>query len=515
MKFVTLLRTLSHAHTLSVSILKLTVLCQEPPVITVKPVSHSQVTVGQEVRLDCVVAGSPSPLVFWVEESSRTVWYPGHQRAQVEMVRNNSLVMKNVSTASTGHYLCSGVNTAGAAIERSQLMVYDLQDFNSTSAGSDHSALYHVTADTDIAEARAALMERTVALQSVSPESSENVRITWRIIQPHKYIEGYFIYYRESRPRQVFSSIKVHHARATSYTLTRLRPHTKYEVFLVPFYKSVMGMPSASRTATTHEDVPSLAPLLHNLTVLGEVMRVDWEPLDVRHSNGQLEGYQVLVTSRAGTELVNTLVSPAQTWHTVSLSNLQPGPHGALQVVVAAVNKAGVGPLSRPLEVKTNIPFSAGDSNSVWVGALVGSLLLLGLSIGLLVLIRKRNSAKKEPVGYLSSSTTQETLREKDETLWIDRRWNSSDNSHDGSYSSDKKLLRHLEHHQSENEYTYIDRAKLATFASECSMRSKTDHIGEFHDLAPYASTDILRNQLGQLYQVSYSVQLSAVGPIR
>ena len=76
--------------------------------ITVKPVSHSQVETGREVRLDCVVAGSPSPLVFWVEESSRTVWYPGTQHSRVEMVRNNSLVLRNVSTEHTGHYLCSG-----------------------------------------------------------------------------------------------------------------------------------------------------------------------------------------------------------------------------------------------------------------------------------------------------------------------------------------------------------------------------------------------------------------------
>ena len=42
--------------------------------ISVKPVSHSQVEVGAEVRLDCVLAGSPSPYVFWTEEKSRTVW---------------------------------------------------------------------------------------------------------------------------------------------------------------------------------------------------------------------------------------------------------------------------------------------------------------------------------------------------------------------------------------------------------------------------------------------------------
>ena len=465
---------------------------------------------GGQVRLDCVVAGSPSPLVFWVEEESRGVWWPGQQRDNVEMVRNNSLVLSNLNTLNTGHYLCTGVNTAGAAIERSQLLVYDLKDFNSSSVNPGHGALYHVSPDPDIAEARTVLMERTVAVQSVHPESSSSLRVAWRIIQPHKYIEGYFIYYRLSRPREVFTSIKVHHARATSYNINRLRPNTKYEVFIVPFYKSVMGMPSSSRTAVTHEDVPSAAPVLQNLTVVEEAVVVRWQPLDSEHSNGVLEGYQVILSSDLGSQLVNTLVSPSLTSHTVSLDTvLAAQQYNVLRVEVAAVNKAGQGPLSRPLSVdlsvlvvNTNIPFSA-EAGSVWVGALLGSLLLLLLSVGLVVVgVRKRNSDKKAPPGYLSSSSTQETLKEKDETLWIDRRWNSSDNSHDGSYSSDKKLLRHLEHHQSENEYTYIDRAKLGTFASECSMRQKTDHIGEFHDLAPYASTDILRNQLAQVSQV-------------
>ena len=96
------------------------------------------------------------------------------------MVRNHSLVITNATTANTGHYLCSGVNTAGAAIERSQvtnkdictganvcnypniplqLLVYNSADW---SGGEGDLAAYHVPADTDTAEARVALMEKTV-----------------------------------------------------------------------------------------------------------------------------------------------------------------------------------------------------------------------------------------------------------------------------------------------------------------------------------------------------------------
>ena len=47
--------------------------------------------------------------------------FAGVEQGNVMMVRNHSLVITNATTANTGHYLCSGVNTAGAAIERSQV----------------------------------------------------------------------------------------------------------------------------------------------------------------------------------------------------------------------------------------------------------------------------------------------------------------------------------------------------------------------------------------------------------
>jgi len=481
---------------------------QEPPVISVKPVAHYQVQAGSQVRLDCVVAGSPSPSVFWTEERTRTVWYAGIEHDNIHMVRNNSLVIRNTTVENSGHYLCSGVNSAGAAVERAQLLVYDLNDFNMTgkdgSKSKEHLSAYHIAQETDIAEARIALMEKTVAIQSVYPESSSSLRITWRIIQPHKYIEGYFIKYKEARTRKNYGSIKVHHARATSYNINRLKINTQYEVFIVPFYKSVIGMPSASSTAFTHEDLPSKGPTIHNVTVLEDNVSIYWLPLDQRDCNGVLEGYKLLITSSIDKkELANLVVSPSVTSYTVNLPNLHTGQYPSLKVKIAAINKAGTGPFSKPVNLDidillpegslvnmdSNIAYGA-DTTNVWVGALVGSLALFVICIGTVFFLRKRKSAKEQ--GYLPSTT--EDIKEKDDTLWIDRRWNNAD-IQDGSCTSDKKLLKHLDPNSSENEYAYIDRAKLATFASEYSV-NRNDHMDQFHDLAPYASTDILRNQI-------------------
>ena len=98
------------------------------------------------------------------------MWYGGIEHNNIHMVRNNSLVIRNTTVDNSGHYLCSGVNSAGAAIERAQLLVYDINDFNRTGedmSGSKDLSAYHIAPDTDIAEARIALMEKTVAIQAV------------------------------------------------------------------------------------------------------------------------------------------------------------------------------------------------------------------------------------------------------------------------------------------------------------------------------------------------------------
>ena len=61
----------------------------------------------------------------------------------------------------------------------------------------------------------------------------------------------------------------------------------------------------------------------------------------------------------------------------------------------------------------------------------------------------------------------------------------------------------------SENEYAYIDRHKLASFA-QAANRSKVGGGADLGpDLAPYASTDILRSQInGSIYNNKYCVSI-------
>lgn len=59
-----------------------------------------------------------------------------------------------------------------------------------------------------------------------------------------------------------YNMITVMYAGATQYTVTNLRKFTKYEFFLVPFFKTVQGQPSNSKTVQTLEDGNSLITFL-------------------------------------------------------------------------------------------------------------------------------------------------------------------------------------------------------------------------------------------------------------
>lgn len=48
--------------------------------------------------------------------------------------------------------------------------------------------------------------------------------------------------------------VTVLNAGATTYVVSNLKKYTKYEFFLVPFYKSVEGQPSNSQSVQTLED---------------------------------------------------------------------------------------------------------------------------------------------------------------------------------------------------------------------------------------------------------------------
>lgn len=71
-----------------------------------------------------------------------------------------------------------------------------------------------------------------------------------------KYVEGFYIYARQlDTSTDTYKMLTVlNGGGASTCTITGLMKYTRYEFFIVPFYKTVEGKPSNSRIARTMED---------------------------------------------------------------------------------------------------------------------------------------------------------------------------------------------------------------------------------------------------------------------
>lgn len=84
-----------------------------------------------------------------------------------------------------------------------------------------------------------------------------HVKSLLQIINAEDYVEGIYLRYcslGNERKGKDYDIVTVLNAGATSYTVTGLQKYSRYNFFLVPFYKTVEGRPSNSRIIQTLED---------------------------------------------------------------------------------------------------------------------------------------------------------------------------------------------------------------------------------------------------------------------
>lgn len=79
-----------------------------------------------------------------------------------------------------------------------------------------------------------------------------------------EYVEGFYIYSRGlDAPARSTNMLTVLHAGdASGFLVTGLAKFTRYQFFLVPFYKTLDGRPSNARTARTLEDGKTLFSII-------------------------------------------------------------------------------------------------------------------------------------------------------------------------------------------------------------------------------------------------------------
>ncbi|XP_061399173.1 protein sax-3-like, partial [Musca vetustissima] len=122
-------------------------------------------------------------------------------------------------------------------------------------AGSGMNGAGGVNEDLMFAEVETLLQTNDVVeLLEANATDSTSVRLAWDI-DSGQYIEGFYIYARELHSAE-YKMMTVLNAGngASACTVNGLAKASKYEFFLVPFYKSVIGKPTNSKQCSTMED---------------------------------------------------------------------------------------------------------------------------------------------------------------------------------------------------------------------------------------------------------------------
>ncbi|XP_075217906.1 roundabout homolog 1-like [Lycorma delicatula] len=277
--------------------------------------------------------------------------------------------------------------------------------------------------DRNIKEARSTLLAgHVVELSHIQPVSSNSIKLGWEILNSD-YVEGFYIYSRglDTQARSTSMLTVLHAGEASGFLVTGLAHFTRYQFFLIPFYKTVDGRPSNSRTARTLEDVPSEPPTNMEATLLNSsAVHLKWKPPPSHTHNGILRSYQIVVRGGEplnGSVLSNVSVNAGTGTPSLLLTNLTAGV--TYTVEAAAVTRAGAGPYSAPATLRLDpasrlllkdqqhrqpigLDPSLGPAGSeflteTWFMALLGSMVaVMVLLFGAMLLVRRRQLLTKK-----------------------------------------------------------------------------------------------------------------------
>ncbi|XP_022256084.1 roundabout homolog 1-like [Limulus polyphemus] len=523
-----------------------------PPVIVFGPTNQTlpQYTMAM---LPCEASGTPTPQLTWFLNSSPL---PKNDPRFV-VLDTGTLQIDNLQSSDSGLYTCTASSESGKTSRTAYLSVESSRNPNaifhrmpdpSTLPGppSKPTALnitettitltwhwnpkvgespligynglhVHMLPDFDLEEARLRLSMCNVRLQDVRAINSTTVKMVWEMQGDPNYVEGFYIRFRDiSDGSRKYKIMTVLTGLASSYVLTGLRKFTKYEFFLVPFYRTVEGPPSNSRLVQTLEDVPSAPPdnlrvQLVNMTSAA----IFWSPPPPQHRNGILEGYSIYLLRN--TSHIHSNITTNATSTSIVIRNLTAG--ATYTVKALAFTSIGPGPYSSPLAIIMDPsymrnpseagPTSTSIGNSLqdllrqpWFIALIGGLACLLLSVFFVILfLRRRMAWKKALVAHLAVPAHKpEDVRtdvSAHETLWINRAWRPSLHTKEHG-TSETKLLNKRDFSSSGYNYSSVYsplqcNVNASDYAEVDTHNMATFYMKEHPSApAPYATTTLI-----------------------
>ncbi|XP_059050770.1 tyrosine-protein phosphatase Lar isoform X1 [Achroia grisella] len=302
------------------------------PQFSIPPPPRTEVMLGGNLTLKCVAFGSPMPTVKW--KKGLTQWLTPEDNPPLGL---NTLTLEDIRESA--NYTCEAASVLGVIETTAEVKVQTLPGPPSEVRASE------ITATT--------------------------VRLAWTYSGPEEP-QYYVIQYKPKYANQAYSEISG--VITQYYSVTNLSPYTEYEMYVIAVNNIGRGPPSSSAVITTGETVDSLyggtkpgsAPrnvLVRPLS--SSTMVIQWDEPET--PNGQVTGYKIFYTTDPS--------QPLQSWHSQMMDNShlttisELTPHTVYTIRVQAFTSVGPGPISAPVQVKTQQGVPSQPSNLVAVEA--------------------------------------------------------------------------------------------------------------------------------------------------
>ncbi|XP_047993091.1 tyrosine-protein phosphatase Lar isoform X5 [Leguminivora glycinivorella] len=294
------------------------------PQFSIPPPPRTEVMLGGNVTLKCVAFGSPMPTVKW--RKGLTKWLTPEDNPPLGL---NNLKLENIRESA--NYTCEAASVLGVIEKTAEVKVQSLPG-----------------PPTDV---------------RASEITATNVRLAWSYSGPEEP-QYYVIQYKPKYANQAFSEISG--VITQYYSVTNLSPYTEYEMFVIAVNNIGRGPPSAPATITTGETEPGSAPRNVQVRPLSSsTMVIQWDEPET--PNGQVTGYKIYYTTDPSQTLQSWHSQMMDNSHLTTISELTP--HTVYTIRVQAYTSVGPGPISPPVQVKTQQGVPSQPSNLVAVEA--------------------------------------------------------------------------------------------------------------------------------------------------
>ncbi|XP_063702711.1 tyrosine-protein phosphatase Lar isoform X2 [Culicoides brevitarsis] len=296
-----------------------------PPQFSRPPEPINEVMLGANLTLTCVAVGSPMPYVKWRKGVDEDL-----TREDELPVGRNVLELTNIQASA--NYTCVAASTLGVIEANALVKVQSLP-----------------AAPTDL---------------TISEVSATSVRLEWSYKGPED-LQYYVIQYKPKNANQAFSEISG--IITMFYVVRSLSPYTEYEFYVIAVNNIGRGPPSSAASTTTGETAMESAPRNIQVRPLSSsTMVVTWEPPET--PNGQITGYKVFYTTDPA--------QPEASWESQMVDNSELTtiseltPHKIYTIKIQAISSQGTGPLSSPIQVKTQqgVPSQPQNLRAIDVG---------------------------------------------------------------------------------------------------------------------------------------------------